>query len=220
MKTTEWNHSFSNLQTNTSIPHDYISDAEADGRPKPKQRHSSLPPETIPPEETTVAAPSSQDMHTQVYRTRSLKREEKKLCRRGLLVWPLKVKKLRSLYAEKQAQLESDDFFDDRKRRFKASLHPFGLGKDEGSHMTLCINCMDDIKTKDFPNTEIIVSVLDPESAVLTTQPIKLLLERRGIRFITRFISHEQVDRFRSNCIIITIAITGDSDQEPQQDAA
>ena len=123
-------------------------------------------------------------------------------------------------YAEKGHQIESDDFYDNRKRRFKATLHPYGLGKDEGSHMTLCIDCLEDIKTNSFPNIEITVTVLDPESAEVTIQPIRLSLERRGIRFIPKFISHEQVDLFRSEVIIVTIAITSKQDEPEESDTA
>ena len=138
------------------------------------------------------------------------RRDEKKLSRKGVLVWQIKVKKLKENYSQKGVSLDSEDFYDASKRKFKATLHPFGLGTDCGSYMTLCIKCLDDIKsTQKVPSTDIVVSVLDPQSPQTPFQPISRQLERRGIRVIQQFISHAQVDAFLSDVIVVTIALTG-----------
>lgn len=108
------------------------------------------------------------------------------------------------------------------KRKFKATLHPFGLGPDSGSYMTLCINSLDEIKpTQKIQNVDIVVSVLDPQCSQPPLQPICRQLERRGIRVIQQFISHEQVDSFLSDVIVVTIALSGrlpDRDPEAASD--
>ena len=151
--------------------------------------------------------PSSSHSRT---KTRWSRREEKKLSRKGVLVWPIQVKKLKERYSQKGLSLESEDFYDVCKRKFKATLHPFGLGPDSGSYITLSIQCMDDIKpTQRVPSTDIVVSVIDPQSPETHFQPICRQLERRGIRVIQQFISHDQLDRFLSDVIVVTIALTG-----------
>ena len=136
------------------------------------------------------------------------RRDGKKLSRKGVLVWQIKVKKLKEWYSQKDISLDSEDFYDVCKRKFKATLHPFGLGDDRGSYMTLCINCLDEIKqTQKVPSTDIVVSVMDPQSSETPIQPISRQLERRGIRIIQRFVSHSQVDNFLSDVIVVTIAL-------------
>lgn len=143
-------------------------------------------------------------------KTRWSRREEKKLSRKGVLVWPIQVRKLKEWYSQKGLFLESEDFYGVCKRKFKATLHPFGLGPDSGSYITLNIHCMDDIKpTQKVPSTDIVVSIIDPQSPETHFQPICRQLERRGIRVIQQFISHSEVDRFLSDVIVVTIALTG-----------
>ena len=137
------------------------------------------------------------------------RRDEKKLSRKGVLVWQIKVKNLKEWYSQKTVSLSSEDFYDVSKRKFKATLHPFGLGPDEGSHMTLCIDCLDEMKSSQkIQNTDIVVSVIDPQSSQMPVPPICRQLERRGIRVIQQFISHAQVDNFLSDVIVVTIALT------------
>ena len=164
-----------------------------------------------------MAAPHPGHMHpptpssSQVkIRRRWSRRDEKKLSRKGVLVWQIKVKKLKEWYSQKGVSLDSEDFFDIFKRKFKATLHPFGLEPDCGSYMTLCINCLDEIKsTQKIHSTDIVVSVIDPQSSQPPLQPICRQLERRGIRVIQQFISHAQVDSFLSDVIVVTIALSG-----------
>ena len=150
------------------------------------------------------------------------RRDEKKLSRKGVLVWQIKVKKLKEWYSQKSVSLSSEDFYDISKRKFKATLHPFGLGSDQGSYMTLCINCLDEMKPgQKIQTTDIVVKVVDPQSTEMPLPPICRQLERRGIRVFQEFISHAQVDKFLSDVVVITIALTvkrldqeGTSDQD------
>ena len=162
-----------------------------------------------------LEAPHPGSMHTtplssQVkIRRRWSRRGEKKWSRKGVLVWPIKVKKLKEWYSQKGVSLKSEDFYDVCKRKFKAILHPYGLGPDCGSYMTLSIDCSDDIKSaQKVPSTDIIVSIIDPQSSQPPLQPISRKLERYGVRVIPQFISHAQVDAFLSDVIVVTIALT------------
>ena len=146
--------------------------------------------------------------------TRKLSRQRsKKLCRKGLLVWQLKVKRLRDYTKQREFKLESEDFFDNLKRRFRASLFPHGLGEDTGKYMTLWINCLDEPKTHSISNTVIVVSILDPQSSTHTIQPITRTMERRGIRVVQQFISHKQVSEFQSTIVLLSIAAVGKQEE-------
>ena len=138
-------------------------------------------------------------------------RWNRKDSRKGVLVWQMKVKKLKEWCTHEDFSLKSEDFYDAYRRKFKATLYPHGLGNDKGSYMTLSINCLDEVKrsARTIQHIEIIVSVIDPESCQPPVLPIRRQLERRGIRIIPQFISHEQVRGFLCDMIIVTIALTG-----------
>ena len=61
--------------------------------------------------------------------------------------------------------------------------------------------------------------VVDPQSTEMPLPPICRQLERRGIRVFQEFISHAQVDKFLSDVVVITIALTVKrSEQEAMSD--
>ncbi len=147
--------------------------------------------------------------------------------KRGILMWHVKVKKLRQCITQREAKIESDDFYDCTKRSMRAILCPYGLGDDGGSHMTLLIHCLDEPKSGAVSNVEIVVNILDPQSDSPTQiKPIKRSLERRGIRVVQQFLAHSQIDHFKSNYVTITVAVLGKqmeesdgSDNETQESA-
>ena len=201
-------------------------DSSTSSRRRKRSGYTELTQEDPDLREREIAAPFPGHMHptpssAQVkIKRRWSRRDEKKLSRKGVLVWQIKVKKLKEWYSQKTVSLSSEDFYDISKRKFKATLHPFGLGPDEGAHMTLCIDCLDEMKSSQkIQTTDIVVRVVDPQSTEMPLPPICRQLERRGIRVIQQFISHAQVDKFLSDVIVVTIALTVNrSDQEATSD--
>ena len=199
---------------------------DTSSRRRTRSGYTELTQEDPDIQESEITAPFPGHMHptppsNQVkIKRRWSRRDERKLSRKGVLVWQIKVKKLKEWYSQKAVSLSSEDFYDISKRKFKATLHPFGLGPDEGSYMTLCIDCLDEMKpNQKIQRTDIIVSVLDPQSMEMPLPPICRQLERRGIRVIQQFISHTQVDKFLSDVIVVTIALTvKQSEQEVASD--
>ena len=134
------------------------------------------------------------------------------------------MKKLKTLVVQYGSKIESEEFFDGAKRPLRATLSPHGLGMDQGSHMTLMIQCLEEPKSASVSNLEIVVNVIDPHSDdAPLVQPIRRLLERRGIRLVQQFMAHTMLNSFRSTYITITIAVIGrqgdseDSDGETQE---
>lgn len=138
----------------------------------------------------------------------------------GILMWHLKVKRLKSLIAQQGSKVDSEEFYDSAKRTLRASLCPHGLGADSGSHMTLSIQCLDEPKSSSIPNLEIVVNVFDPhsDSPVPAVQPIKRSLERRGIRLVQQFLAHSLIDNFKCSYITIAIAIVGRQEESDESD--
>lgn len=134
--------------------------------------------------------------------------------KRGILMWHIKVKKLKSCISgnRQDVKLESEDFYDTSKRRIKASLSPCGLGNDAGNHMTLQIHCLDEPRSNSLSNTEIVVSVVDPQSeSVTVVRPIRRSLERRGIRVVQQFLAHSLVEECKCSYLTIMLAVVGAS---------
>ena len=98
-------------------------------------------------------------------------------------------------------------------------MKPHGLGEDAGSHMTLLIHSLDEPKVNLLSNTEIVVNVIDPlsDSPALVIQPIRRFLERRGIRVVQQFMTHSQIENFKSSYITISLAIVGKQQQEESE---
>lgn len=138
----------------------------------------------------------------------------------GVLMWHLKVKRLKSLIAQQGSKIDSEDFYDSAKRTLRASLCPHGLGEDSGSHMTLSIQCLDEPKSITMPNLEIVVNVFDPhsDSPVPAIQPIRRSLERRGIRLVQQFLAHKMIDSFKCSYVTIAIAIVGRQEDSEESD--
>ena len=196
-----------------------------DVTPSTKQNQAVSPVKDIlsapQPEKMHVQSPSHVSSttvsHVPVRRTRS-RREIKQFSRKGLLLWQIKVKKLRLWLTQASSKVESEQFYDHNKRSFKAVLYPHGIGDDEGKYMTLKIECLDEPRTK-VPRSNIVVKLLDPQSIDVSIPTVSRLIERRGIRFIQQFISHTHVQELSSTgIIIITIAVASDVEHAEETD--
>lgn len=166
------------------------------------------------------ASPSGPTGHGSLLRRRKSKREVRQFSRKGLLFWQIKVKNLRKWLTQRDAKIESEDFYDHHKRTFKATLYPFGLSDDEGQYMTLAINYLEEPRTRELPVSKIVVNLLDPQSSLSVSPPIERSIERRGIRFVQQFVSHVKVNQFSlTGVIIITIAIVSESTDDSGQDS-
>ena len=142
----------------------------------------------------------------------------KQFSRKGLLFWQIKVKKLQIWLTQSHSKVESEQFYDHYKRSFKAMLHPHGIGGDAGKYMTLSIDCLDEPPSK-LPVTRIVVKLVDPNSTASVIPTVEQSIERRGIRFFQQFLSHAQVQHFKStDVIIITIAVVSENTEETDDD--
>jgi len=195
-------------------------------RPTNEQsRRSLLSSSTASYQLMSTSPPSAAALPNFMTRSRHRSRkEDRKTNKRGILIWNLKIKKLKGLVLQCGSKVDSEEFFDVAKRPLRATLSPHGLGPDQGNHMTLIIQCLEEPKSANISNLEIVVNIIDPHSdEAPLVLPIRRSLERRGIRLVQQFIAHAMLDSFRSSYITITIAVVGrqadsdDSDVEIQE---
>ena len=178
----------------------------------PAQHNTVLISSATSPQAISTSPTTTNPLPHFITRSRHRSRkEDKKTNKHGILIWNLKVKKLKNLLLQQGSKIESEEFYDNAKRPLRASLSPHGLGQDSGNHMTLMIQCLEEPKSGSIPNLEIVVNVIDPhsDSEVPTVRPIRRSLERRGIRLVQQFLAHSTVDNFKCSYIAVSIAIVG-----------